>query len=370
MLKNFIRLILTVAGIVLGPGIVLLVYEMIRRLGGPDPSSSLIPWFNLLIFIISGIITGIIFFLISKKIINWFEKLFGRLDETLSKLPGRVVLAGSIGLVLGLLVAFLLSWLVNFIPIMWISLPINVILYILCGYMGIKVGMRLADFAKIPRFSKSSKQDKDKDKDAVSVDQRYWFAPKIFDTSVIIDGRIFDICKTGIIEGTIVIPEFVLSELRHIADSADSLKRSKGRRGLDILNKIQKELDIPVEITAIDYDDMEVDAKLLRLAKESDGKVITNDFNLNKVAAVQGVPVFNINELSNAVKPVLLPGEELTVTVIKEGKEAGQGIAYLDDGTMIVVEGGRNRIGEMLQVVVTSVLQTSAGRMIFVKIKD
>jgi len=368
MLKNFIRLIITIAGIGFGPGIVLLVYEMIRRLGGPDPSTTLLPWFNLLIFILSGIISGIIFFFISKGIINWFEKLSGALDETLSKLPGRVVLAGSIGLILGLLVAFLLSWLVNFIPIMWISLPINVILYILCGYMGIKLGMRLADFAKIPRFQRSSKQDKDKE--PANPGHALWFAPKILDTSVIIDGRIFDICKTGIMEGTIVIPEFVLSELRHIADSADSLKRSKGRRGLDILNKIQRELDIPVEITDIDYEDMEVDAKLLRLAKESDGKVITNDFNLNKVAAVQGVPVFNINELSNAVKPVLLPGEELTVTVIKEGKEAGQGIAYLDDGTMIVVEGGRNKIGETLQVVVTSVLQTSAGRMIFVKIKD
>ena len=172
-------------------------------------------------------------------------------------------------------------------------------------------------------------------------------------------------------EGTIVIPEFVLSELRHIADSADSLKRSKGRRGLDILNKIQKELDIPVEISSVDYDDVaEVDAKLLRMAKDMGGMVVTNDFNLNKVAAVQGVSVFNINDLSNAVKPVLLPGEELSVTILKEGKENGQGIAYLDDGTMIVVENASSRIGQTLEVAVTSVLQTSAGRMIFAKISE
>ena len=204
MVKNFIRLIITVAGIGFGPGIVLLVYQMIQSLGGSDPNVTLIPWVNLLIFIVSGIISGIIFFFISKGIINWFEKLSVNLDETLSRLPGRVVLAGSIGLVLGLLVAFLLSWLVNFIPVTWISLPINIILYILCGYVGSKLGMRLSDFPKISRFQRGSKQDKDKD--VGHQDGELWFAPKILDTSVIIDGRIFDICKTGIMEGTIVHP--------------------------------------------------------------------------------------------------------------------------------------------------------------------
>ena len=188
---------------------------------------------------------------------------------------------------------------------------------------------------------------------------------------MIIDGRIFDILKTGVIEGDIVIPEFVLSELRHIADSADDLKRTKGRRGLDILKKIQTELDIPVEISEVDYEDMpEVDAKLLRLSKQLEATVITNDFNLNKVASVQGVRVFNINELANAVKPTLLPGEEMTVTVVKEGKEFGQGVAFLDDGTMIVVENAKDRINETMEVVVTSALQTAAGRMIFARIKE
>ena len=191
------------------------------------------------------------------------------------------------------------------------------------------------------------------------------------DTSVIIDGRIFDICQTGFVEGPLVIPGFVLNELRHISDSADGLKRNRGRRGLDILNKIQKELSIETQIYEEDFPKIaEVDAKLLKLAQVLNGKVVTNDFNLNKVAEFQGVPVLNINELANAIKPVLLPGEEMKVVVMKDGKEASQGIAYLDDGTMIVVEGGRKFISEEIMVVVTSVLQTAAGRMIFAKPKE
>ncbi len=193
--------------------------------------------------------------------------------------------------------------------------------------------------------------------------------PKILDTSVIIDGRILDLLQTGFIEGKILIPNFVLEELRHIADSSDSLKRNRGRRGLDILNEIQKQLSVPVEI--VDYDPkeaLEVDTKLLKMGEKMDAFVVTNDFNLNKVAEFQGVRVLNINELANAIKPVVLPGEEMQVTVIKAGKENGQGIGYLNDGTMIVVEGGNRFIGETKNVVVTSVLQTAAGRMIFTKI--
>jgi uncharacterized protein YacL len=191
---------------------------------------------------------------------------------------------------------------------------------------------------------------------------------KILDTSVIIDGRIADICRTQFLEGILVIPEFVLEELQHIADSSDLLKRNRGRRGLDILNRIQKERDVKVLIYEGDFEDMtEVDSKLVKLAKVLGGKVVTNDYNLNKVCELQGVPVLNINDLANAVKPIVLPGEEMVVQLIKEGKEHNQGVAYLDDGTMIVVEGGRGYIGLTLEVVVTSVLQTSAGRMIFAR---
>jgi uncharacterized protein YacL len=196
---------------------------------------------------------------------------------------------------------------------------------------------------------------------------------KILDTNVIIDGRIKDVCRTGFIEGPIYIPGFVLDELQHIADSSDSLKRARGRRGLDILNEMQKEFSLIVR--SYDYKleteriPEEVDARLVKLAKIMNGSIVTNDFNLNKVAALQGVQVLNVNELANALKPVVLPGDEMPVTIIKEGKEQNQGVAYLDDGTMIVVEDGRRRIGDNLEVVVTSVLQTVAGKMIFAKIK-
>ncbi|NLY73843.1 MAG: hypothetical protein GX075_00875 [Firmicutes bacterium] len=194
---------------------------------------------------------------------------------------------------------------------------------------------------------------------------------KILDTSAIIDGRIADLCKTGFLEGVLVIPHFVLNELQKIADSSDPLRRNRGRRGLDILNKIQKENQVSVRIFDLDYEELnEVDTKLLRLAKELDAKVVTNDFNLNKVAELYGVEVLNINELSNAIKPVVLPGEEMMVHVLRDGKEYGQGIGYLEDGTMIVIEGGKSYIGLDIEIMVTSVLQTSAGRMIFAKPKE
>ncbi|NLK71945.1 MAG: PIN domain nuclease, partial [Clostridiales bacterium] len=182
---------------------------------------------------------------------------------------------------------------------------------------------------------------------------------------------ISDIVKTGFIEGCIIIPEFVLEELRHIADSSDALKRNRGRRGLDILNRIQKDSIMDVQITDKDFDDVaEVDIKLLKLAQHIGGKVVTNDYNLNKVAEIHGVDVLNINELANSLKPIVLPGEDMIVTVIKEGKELNQGVAYLDDGTMIVIEEARKNIGESINVTVTSVLQTAAGRMIFAKSKS
>jgi len=194
---------------------------------------------------------------------------------------------------------------------------------------------------------------------------------KILDTSVIIDGRIVDICKTQFIEGTLLIPRFVLRELQHIADSLDVLRRNKGRRGLDKLRELQELPDIDVQVIDEDYPDIqEVDAKLIRLARELNAKIITNDFNLNKVAELQGVTVLNINDLANALKPIVLPGETMTIKIIKEGKEFNQGVGYLDDGTMVVVENGRQFLGQTVLVEVTSTLQTAAGRMIFTRIKE
>lgn len=196
------------------------------------------------------------------------------------------------------------------------------------------------------------------------------YRPKLLDTNVIIDGRIADICKAGFVEGPILVPKFILEELQQIADSSDSLKRARGRRGLEILNQMQKETDLQVPDLQEAGPGEEVDARLVRLARSIEGAIITNDYNLNKVAGLQGVDVLNVNELANALKPVVLPGEEMRVTIIKEGKEKEQGIGYLDDGTMIVVEGGRRRLDETLPVNVTSVLQTVQGKMIFAKIKE
>ncbi|OAB35175.1 PIN/TRAM domain-containing protein [Paenibacillus glacialis] len=278
-----------------------------------------------------------------------------------SKMPMNELTAGAAGLTGGLLLALLL-----YPSLAWLGKAgqmIEVGITLICGYMGLRVGMEkkeeLATLWTSGRWGRAELSD-----------ERMLEEHKILDTSVIIDGRIADICKTGFIEGTIVIPEFVLEELQHIADSSDLLKRNRGRRGLDILNKIQKELAIKVLIYEGDFEEIsEVDSKLVKLAKVLKGKVVTNDYNLNKVCELQGVSVLNINDLANAVKPVVLPGEEIMVQVIKDGKEHGQGVAYLDDGTMIVVEGGREYIGSLMEVLVTSVLQTSAGRMIFAKPK-
>lgn len=282
-------------------------------------------------------------------------------EDYMVRTPLSHLLSGLFGLILGLLVSVMVFPALgnmgaggSFVPVVATGL---------LGYAGFRMGYAKKDDL-IGFFSKWS-LPKDKEPEAEPREQC-----KILDTSVIIDGRIADICKTGFIEGTLVIPEFVLEELQHIADSSDLLKRNRGRRGLDILNKIQKELDVKVLIYEGDFEEIsEVDSKLVRLAKLLRGKVITNDFNLNKVCELQGVSVLNINDLANAVKPVVLPGEEIVVQVIKDGKEHGQGVAYLDDGTMIVVEGGRDYIGTTMEVMVTSVLQTSAGRMIFAKPK-
>lgn len=362
MAKNIARFFITLMGLFAGPGIVLLVFELMQQISGVDgyPRFSQ-SWLELLIYILSGIASGIIFLFLSKPIVEFIFKIAGRADKRISKLPSGVIMPAVFGLILGLIVAYLLSQLVASIPIAWIAGIVNVVVYIVCVYLGISIFVRHKP--ELPEVFKRHRDDKGKD-DTVA-------RPKLLDTSVIIDGRIFDICNCGVIEGALIIPEFVLDELRHIADSADDLKRNRGRRGLDVLGRIQNELKMPVKVVHAEIDGVsDVDAKLLTLAKDMDGVVVTNDFNLNKVATVKNVPVLNINELANAVKPVVLPGEEMKITVIKDGKEPGQGVAYLDDGTMIVVEEGQKETGRQVSVIVTSVLQTSAGRMIFARLKQ
>lgn len=325
---------------------------------------------SLAVKLAGALVVGIIFYFISSWIIETAVKTKEWMENKLQKTPMRDILYGLLGLTMGLLVANL--FVKAFVTIPFIGGFLPIIFNVVLGYFGASIALKkkeeLSTLISFPILGSIHKGPSKKKKASPMVG---WAKPKVLDTSVIIDGRIADICKTGFIEGTLVIPGFVLEELRHIADSSDSLKRNRGRRGLDILNKIQKELKMDVEIYEGDFEDIaEVDSKLVKLAQILDGSIITNDFNLNKVAEFQQVQVLNINELANAVKPVVLPGEEMVVQVIKDGKETGQGVAYLDDGTMIVVDGGRKHIGETIGVMVTSVLQTAAGRMIFAKPKS
>ena len=310
---------------------------------------------------VAGALLG---WLIASPVLNRTVAMTKWAEGKLQKMSTQDLMSGAIGLIIGLIIAFLIGSALSGIPIIGSVIPVLTCIFF--GYLGLSLGISkregiAAFFSGLGRENSNRFRNTGKTRAA-----GYCNMPKVLDTSVIIDGRIADICKTGFVEGPIVIPNFVLEELRHIADSSDALKRAKGRRGLDILNVIRKELDIEVEISSKDYDDIaEVDDKLVRLAQELYGCVVTNDYNLNKVATLQGVVVLNINELANAIKPVVLPGEKMVVTVVKDGKEHNQGVAYLDDGTMIVVENGRRYMGETIEVEVTSVIQTNAGRMIF-----
>jgi uncharacterized protein YacL len=330
--------------------------------------------------ILVGVVAGgAIGFLSSPYFIAKLKRFSIWVEGQLSKMPIHDVIAGAFGLAIGLIIANLLGAAFSRIPIVGDYIP--VIFSIVFGYLGIHIMIKkrkeivgLFDF--IPRFLRD--YNKNREEKAVAAAAVAAMAQseqpeadplyKLLDTSVIIDGRIADICKSGFIEGTLLIPVFVLEELQHIADSSDLLKRTRGRRGLDILQKIRTESHMKVEIDNRDFDDIsEVDSKLVRLGQLVGGKIITNDYNLNKVSELRGVPVLNINELSNAVKPVVIPGESMRVTVVKDGKEQGQGVAYLDDGTMIVIEGGHRHLNATIDVEVTSALQTAAGRMIFAK---
>jgi uncharacterized protein YacL len=311
---------------------------------------------------LSGLIAGI---LLASPIMTGAVRLTVFLEQHLQKTPTQDLVMGSVGLIIGLIIANLIGSLLSFLGL--IGKILWVLLTLLLAYLGLSIGIKKREdlmslFANFPKFGKDRAAKPD------GRNPHY----KILDTSVIIDGRIADLCESGFIEGVMLIPAFVLEELRHIADSPDLLKRNRGRRGLDILNQMRKDTEIKVQI----YDNnrglediAEVDTKLVKLAQKIGGKIITNDFNLNKVAELHGVKVLNINELANAVKPVVLPGEEMVVQLVKDGKEIGQGVAYLDDGTMIVVDNGKRYMNQTIPVLVTSVLHTAAGRMIFAKPK-
>jgi uncharacterized protein YacL len=289
--------------------------------------------------------------------INW-------LRSYLSKISGPTLAAALVGLVIGLIIAALFS-----IPIALLPKPFNSILpfvaVLVFGYLGVAIAIgRQTDIHDVFNFAKKGQRGSSQQGVAK------WQQEKsiLIDTSVIIDGRIADIARTGFVPGNLIIPRFVLNELQYIADSAESLRRQRGRRGMEVLSELQKDRTVNTTIADIDVEGVrEVDEKLVMLARQMQAPILTNDFNLNRVAELQGVKVLNINDLANSVKSILLPGENLVVKVIQEGKEMGQGVGYLDDGTMVVIEDGREFIGKDIEVSVTKVLQTAAGRMIFSK---
>ncbi|HZK24875.1 MAG TPA: PIN/TRAM domain-containing protein [Oscillospiraceae bacterium] len=355
-LQRIVRIGALLIGFAIGYQLVNVSFSTIAAFAGMEAT----PVINVGASIFGGSIFGLIAYLISPWISKSMTTFNSWIETTLKAIPTQDIMVGVVGLVIGLLIGALVSLALHRLPLIGSYLTVVVTLF--TGYLGLSIMLnRKEEMAFLNNlFTRQAR----------AAEKANFRSAKILDTSVVIDGRIIDITSTGFIEGVIIVPGFVLEELRHIADSSDTLKRNRGRRGLDILNKIQKESLVPVQIVEQDFEDiMEVDSKLIKLAKTMKGKIVTNDYNLNKVCELQGVPVLNINELANAVKPVVLPGEEMVAQIIKDGKEVGQGVAYLDDGTMIVVEGGRRFIGDTIEVVVTSVLQTAAGRMIFAKPK-
>ena len=370
MLRKILRTVFTLVGCLVG----LVVYYLLSNwvdamLDGEEMFTQFesIGAAAIIIFIF-----GLIFFRLTPLLSRQGAKTANNIGEDLREISANDLIAGVIGFVVGIVIALLISMIYrNAIDGAWYVL-ITVLLYIMFGYLGIVVATNKGREIIGGALNDVSSRHGNTEGLGFIGKNRIDGYPKVLDTSVIIDGRIVEILRTGFLEGPIVIPEFVLVELRHIADSSDSLKRTRGRRGLDILKKIQT--DYGIEIYNTDKEKAikeipEVDVKLLKLAQILGGKVVTNDYNLNKVAGINEVPVLNINELANTLKPIVLPGESMVVTLVKEGKDSKQAVAYLDDGTMIVVEDGKKRIGETTNILVTSVFQTSAGRMIFGKLK-
>ncbi len=364
-MRRIFQLVITLIGTVLG----IVIFNLINAATNLLADSGIM---FIIANIIAGLIGGVIFYLIAPPISDRLLKNFSNFELQMSEIPANKLIVGTVGVIIGILIAFLISR-----PLTTLQLPfvgnsifvlLSILLYIGLGYLGWRIALRNSDeFSSLFKSSKENKESRlnrhTRDKSEAS--------PKILDTSVIIDGRIVDIIETDFIEGDLIISEFVLEELQHIADSPDDLKRERGRRGLDIVNSIKNSERINLVIVDTDYPDIkEVDSKLLKLALDMNAKIFTNDYNLNKVADVQGIPILNINDLANALKPIVIPGEAMRIDVIKEGKGKNQGVGYLDDGTMVVVEDGDKYIDQTINAVVTSVLQTSAGRMIFVRSEE
>lgn len=362
MRKRLIKIVFAILGIGIGYSF----FPWAWRLANFNQPWLVNPIMNMFLGLVIMSFLGLLLF-------NPLEALIKKIESSLLHQKPEVLITEGISMIVGLVIAALISTLFSHSQLFFFNTILPVVLMIIFGYLGFIVGkMRFSDLPKLFALKKKAESEVVKTTPEEEVLERKvgenFYRYKLLDTNILIDGRIYDLAKTGFLEGTLIVPNFVLYELQYIADSGDSIKRVRGRRGLDILNKLRTEKLVPVEMYEGDFEDIqEVDTKLIKLAKLLDAEIITNDYNLNKVSEFQNVRVLNVNALAKSLKPRVIPGEKLNVMVIKNGTERQQGVAYLDDGTMIVVEDGRYFMNKTIEVEVTSAIQTDAGRMIFAK---
>lgn len=361
--QRLLRWLIALLGAGLGVALLLGVGELLRLV---RPEWQLSFTTLLIVYMGTAVLFGGLFYLLGQRIIELCVAGGNDLEKRLDRMPFAQVLSSTGGLIAGLMIAALVSQIFNFMGQSLFTTVLSTIVYVVLGVCGLTIGKKRAGdlsalMERVPgRLNRRHRKAEEEPR----------MRPKLLDTSLLIDGRILEMCRVGFVEGELVVPSFVLADLMRVADSADAVKRSRGRRGLDILEKLQAEGKQRLRMDETDYEDLTgTDVKLLHLSQETEAVILTCDSSLQKAATVAGVPAWNLNELASALRTSVVQGEELTVQIVKEGKEPGQGVAYLSDGTMIVVDGGRRMLGESAEIVVGNVVQTSAGRMIFAKVK-
>ena len=371
-LRQVMRGLVTLIGAGIGVAVMLGIFQLYRmsKPGEELPLRTLVIGYSGL-----GIVGAVLFFAFSNRLIDLIAGWGSGIERWLDGMSFSQLSSAMVGLVTGLIIAALVSQVLHFMGSSIFTTAFSALLYVALGTVGYRTGRRRADEfyemlgSRFHRSGSASRRFRKGQKSAAKAAKKT-SRPKLLDTSVLIDGRVADVAKAGFLEGELVIPAFILDELRHIADSPDATRRARGRRGLDMVAELQRLPRITVRVDETDYPELqEADVKLLRRAQELGGAVMTGDYNLAKVASVASIPVMNLNELASAMRPAVHSGDELQVQIIREGREPGQGVGYMQDGTMIVVDGARPLIGQEVAVVVSSALQTSAGRMIFAKLK-
>lgn len=361
-LHKLLRLLIMLLGAGVGAALVLLSVQLAKLM---DPTASAPLGMLIIAYLGTCGLFMLIFYFLSDPIIGVCIRMFNAADKYMEKMPFSQVMACTMGLIVGLVIAMLLSQMMNLLGEGVFTTALSAILYVLLGMLGWTVGWkRGADIAQY--FGRVSERRERRIGRKLAADNAG--CPKLIDSSILIDGRLTDVCRTGFVEGELIIPQFIVDELRQIADSADPMRRARGRRGLDMVQALKNMPDVAVRVDdSFDAETGDADVKLMRMAQQLGAAIITGDSNLCKAGAVTGVRMLNLHVLASALKTKLSAGDEMTVAIVKEGREPGQGVAYCEDGTMIVVENAQSRVGQTLRITVTSVLQTSAGRMIFAR---